>query len=91
MRKPVDFAIVSVASLVTEKGGICKDARIVLGAVAPEPVIAMKAEEAIKGRSITEATAKEAAEQAVEGAMPLSMNDYKIDIIKSLVKRAIIS
>jgi NADPH-dependent glutamate synthase beta subunit-like oxidoreductase/CO/xanthine dehydrogenase FAD-binding subunit len=91
LRKPIDFAIVSVASLVTEKKGICKDARIVLGAVAPEPIIAKKAEDAVRGRSITGETAEQAAEQAAEGAVPLSMNNYKIDILKSLVKKALLT
>lgn len=89
LRKAVDFAIVSVASVVTAKDGVCKDARIVLGAVAPTPLRVKKAEGAIRGESINETTAKEAAEQAVAGAMPLSMNDYKIAITKALVKRAI--
>jgi NADPH-dependent glutamate synthase beta subunit-like oxidoreductase/CO/xanthine dehydrogenase FAD-binding subunit len=89
LRKAVDFAIVSVASVVTAKDGVCKDARIVLGAVAPTPLRVKKAEDVIRGESINETTAKEAAEQAVAGAMPLSMNDYKIAITKALVKRAI--
>ena len=38
LRKPVDFAIVSVASVITLEDGICKDASIVLGAVAPVPI-----------------------------------------------------
>jgi NADPH-dependent glutamate synthase beta subunit-like oxidoreductase len=91
LRKPVDFAIVSVASLVSKEDGVCKDARIILGAVAPEPLRAKKAEDAIRGRSITETTATEAAEKAVEGAMALSMNDYKIALTKALVKRAIMA
>jgi xanthine dehydrogenase YagS FAD-binding subunit len=89
LRKPVDFAIVSVASVVTAKDGVCKDARIVLGAVAPKPLRVKKAEDAIRGEPINETTATKAAEQAVAGAMPLSMNDYKIAITKALVKRAI--
>jgi CO/xanthine dehydrogenase FAD-binding subunit len=52
LRKPVDFAVVSVASTITLKEGVCEDARIVLGAVAPAPVRATKAEEVIKGRPI---------------------------------------
>ena len=54
LRKPVDFAVVSVASVLTLDNGVCKDARIVLGAVAPEPVRARNAEEAIKGRILDE-------------------------------------
>ncbi len=62
LRKPVDFAIVSVASVITLEDGICAGARIALGAVAPGPVRARVAEEVIGGRSIDEAVAAEAAE-----------------------------
>ena len=73
------------------EGGICTDARIVLGAVAPGPVRARKAEEVIKGRPINEDIAMMAAHEAVAGAKPLSMNIYKVEIVKTLVKRAILS
>jgi xanthine dehydrogenase YagS FAD-binding subunit len=66
------------------------DARIVLGAVAPSPVRAKAAEEAIKGRPIDQKTAAEAAEQAIAGAQPLSMNAYKIEETRILVTRAIL-
>jgi NADPH-dependent glutamate synthase beta subunit-like oxidoreductase len=91
LRKPIDFAMVSVASVITVKHGVCSDARIVLGGVAPTPVRAVAAEEAIKGRPIGEAAAAAAAEAALAGARPLSMNGYKIEIAKTLVKRAILS
>jgi xanthine dehydrogenase YagS FAD-binding subunit len=90
LRNPIDFAIVSVASVITVERGICKDAHIVLGAVAPAPVRAKKAEEVIKGRPIDQNAAAEAAEQAVAAARPLSMNAYKVEIAKTLVKRAIL-
>ena len=91
LRRPVDFAIVSVASVITVKEGVCVDARIALGAVAPRPVRAKKAEQFLKGRSIDNDTAAEAAAQAVLGARPLSKNAYKIEITKALVKRALMS
>jgi NADPH-dependent glutamate synthase beta subunit-like oxidoreductase/CO/xanthine dehydrogenase FAD-binding subunit len=91
LRTPIDFGIVSVASVIALEGGICTDARIALGAVAPSPVRAKKAEEVIKGRPIDPNAAAEAAEQAVAGTLPLSMNAYKIEITKTLVKRAILS
>jgi len=90
LRKPVDFAIVSVACILSTDGAMCSDARIALGAVAPGPIRASKAEEVIKGRSIDEPTAAEAARQALAGARPLSMNAYKVEIAKTLVKRAIL-
>jgi NADPH-dependent glutamate synthase beta subunit-like oxidoreductase len=90
LRNPIDFGIVSVASVISLERGICTDARIALGAVAPSPVRAKKAEEVIKGRPIDQNSAAEAAEQAVAAAQPLSMNAYKIEIAKTLVKRAIL-
>ena len=91
LRESVDFAIVSAASLITMEDGICKDARIVLGAVAPTPFRALAAEEAIRGKPIDTAAAEKAAEAAVNNAKPLSMNAYKIEITKTLVKRALLS
>ena len=91
LRTPVDFAIVSVVSVITIERGVCVDARIALGAVAPGPVRAKAAEEVIIGQPIDEHRAAEAAEQAIAGAQPLSMNAYKVEIAKTLVKRAILS
>lgn len=91
LRRPVDFAIVSVASVMTVNEDVCMDARIALGAVAPGPVRAKKAEQFLKGRFIDNDTASEASEQAVSGARPLSKNAYKIEITKALVKRALTS
>jgi len=90
LREPVDFAIVSVASVITVKDGVCADARLALGAVAPGPVRTKKAEEILVGRPVDEKTAAAAAEAALAGAKPLSMNAYKIEIAKTLVKRAIL-
>lgn len=90
LRKPVDFAIVSVASILTIHNEVCTDARIVLGAVAPEPLRARNAEEAIKGSMLNETIAEQAAENAVAGARPLKMNHYKVEIAKALVRRAIL-
>jgi NADPH-dependent glutamate synthase beta subunit-like oxidoreductase len=91
LRKPIDFAMISVASVLSVKDGVCKDARIVLGAVAPEPLRVRAAEDLLKGRPISEETAVDAARKALEGAVPLTMNDYKIEIAKTLVKRAIMN
>jgi NADPH-dependent glutamate synthase beta subunit-like oxidoreductase/CO/xanthine dehydrogenase FAD-binding subunit len=91
VREAVDFAIVSVASVITEKGGKCEDARIVLGAVAPVPFRAVEAEQVIKGRPIDRSNAEAAAEAAVADAVPLSKNAYKVVITKTLVRRALTS
>jgi len=89
LRTPIDFAIVSVASVITVEQGVCVNARIALGALAPEPVRARATEDMIIGQPIDERLAHEAAEKAVAGAMPLPMNAYKVEITKALMKRAI--
>ncbi len=90
LRKPIDFAIVSVASVVSTNNGVCKEARIVMGAVAPHPFRATGAEEFLKGRAIDEKTAAEAGKLALQGALPLTKNAYKVEIAKAMVKRALL-
>jgi NADPH-dependent glutamate synthase beta subunit-like oxidoreductase/CO/xanthine dehydrogenase FAD-binding subunit len=90
LRKPLDFAVVSVASVIVSDNGTCTDARIVLGAVAPAPLRASAAEAALKGKPLNEAEACEAARLAVAGAAPLGQNAYKTEITKVLVKRSIL-
>ena len=89
LRSPIDFAIVSVASLITVVDGICTDARIALGAVASGPHRAAEAEEFLKGRPLDKENASKAAELALNGAKSMRKNAYKIKIAKTLVKRAI--
>lgn len=90
LRKPIDFAIVSVAAVISSKNGVCSDARIALGAVAPAPLRATAAEAAIKGKPLNDAEAAEAARLALAGAAPLAMNGYKAEIARVLVKRSIL-
>jgi CO/xanthine dehydrogenase FAD-binding subunit len=90
LRKPLDFAVVSVASVITSRNGVCKDARITLGAVAPAPLRATAAEAALRGKPLNEMGAAEAARLALEDAMPLSKNGYKAEIARVMIKRSIL-
>jgi len=90
LREPIDFAIVSVASVIQKKNGMCSDARIVLGGVGPAPVRAVEAEAIMKGRPLDDNTASEAAQAALVAARPLKMNEYKVAIARTLVKRSIL-
>ena len=72
-------------------GPVVKSARIVMGAVAPTPWRAQAAERVLAGKAITEAIAAEAANAAVAGARPMTGNNYKIQIAKTAVKRAIMA
>lgn len=61
-----------------------------MGAVAPIPWRSQAAEQALAGKTVSEASAAAAAEAAVQGAIPLSENAYKIAVAKTAVKRAIL-
>jgi xanthine dehydrogenase YagS FAD-binding subunit len=89
LREPIDFAVASIASLITEKNRVCTDARIVLGGVSHSPMRAIAVEEFLKGKIIDEAVAENAAQLAFAEARPLSKNGYKIQIGKTLVRRSI--
>ena len=91
LRKPVDFAIASVAAVVKMQDGICEDACIVLGAVAPTPFRAVDSEECLKGKVVSKEVISEASTAAVKDAKPMRMNAFKVEITKTLVKRALLS
>jgi xanthine dehydrogenase YagS FAD-binding subunit len=90
LRPAMDFALASVAAAITVELGKVSEARIVLGAVAPAPYRAKGAEDALQGNAISEHLAETAAAAAVRDAVPLTNNKYKVQIIKALVKRAIL-
>ncbi len=72
------------------QSGIVREARIALGHVAPTPWIAMEAARAIVGQSVTEDTAAQVADIAVSRATPLSMNEFKVQMARAAVKRALL-
>ena len=88
-RKAWDFSLVSVASMVNVEGGVIRDARIVVNGVAPYPVRATAAEAAVRGQAPSDDTGQAAGEIAVRGARALRHNDYKIALMRNLVKRSI--
>jgi NADPH-dependent glutamate synthase beta subunit-like oxidoreductase/CO/xanthine dehydrogenase FAD-binding subunit len=91
MRKSIDFPIVNCAAAIESRNGVVKSARICLNAVYSNPYRATKAEDAIKGKPINEVNAEEAGAAAVSDAVPLPYNKFKIQIAKTLVKRAILA
>ena len=93
-RGAVDIAAVGVAALLTlGQDGICKDARIVLGAVAPTPMRATRAEAKIKGKPGKNGVIEEAAEIAAEESRPISdvrcSADYRREMVKVLTRRVL--
>ena len=71
-RRELDIAVVGVASQLTLSDGVCAKARIALAAVAPTPVRATAAEQALEGQPVTAEPIERAAELAVGAAQPIS-------------------
>ena len=90
-KESFDWPLADVA-VVLDVGadGICRRASIVLGAAAPVPHRAKTAEAALAGRRITDATARDAARAALEGATPLTQNTYKLALFETLVRRTVL-
>jgi xanthine dehydrogenase YagS FAD-binding subunit len=86
-----DHAIVALATVVESSGGMVRDARVVLGGVAPIPWRARKSEEFLRGKKLDEGIATQAGEIAVEGAKPLKDNIYKVKMAQDLVQRGLLA
>jgi xanthine dehydrogenase YagS FAD-binding subunit len=86
-----DHAIVSVSTAVQSDGGSVREARVVLGGVAPAPWRVPKAEQFLRGKKMDEKTAQQAAEIALEGAKPMKDNIYKVGLAKSLIQRGLLA
>ncbi|WP_255794707.1 FAD binding domain-containing protein [Mycobacteroides abscessus] len=83
------FALVSVAVGLTLAEGEIRTAAIALGGVAAMPWRVPEAEAALVGTRGDMADLRTAAELALEGAVPLSQNRFKIDLSKQAVVRSL--
>jgi len=89
-----DLSIVSVAVLLTlDHNGMCGEVRIALGAVAPVPMRAPKAEKLLKGEIPRKDLLERTAEQASEEIKPISdlraSEEYRRVLSRVLVERAL--
>jgi len=96
-RNAMDLALVGAAVFlrINKDKKVCQEARIALGAVAPTPMRAPKAEQVLLGRAVNEETAKEAGNTARLEAKPISdiraSEAYRRDMVGVLTKRAIMA
>jgi carbon-monoxide dehydrogenase medium subunit len=93
IRKAMDLAMVGVAALVTVDGDVLSDVKIALGAVAPTPVRAKKAEGILRGKKLSNDLLQKAGQNALDECSPIddirSSAEYRRKMIKVLVPRAI--
>jgi xanthine dehydrogenase YagS FAD-binding subunit len=88
-RQVWDFALVNIASAINASGNSISEARLVVNGVAARPYRLEAVEAFVRGKGRDEQTAEQAGELAVQGAVPLRHNGYKVPLMKNLVKRAI--
>jgi xanthine dehydrogenase YagS FAD-binding subunit len=85
-----EYPLVAAAASILVERGVVSEARIVLGQVAPTPWLAREAADAILGREVNHHTAEAAGEAAASVATPLAHNEYKVQLAKVAVKRALL-
>jgi xanthine dehydrogenase YagS FAD-binding subunit len=86
-----DFPVVSVAVGYALDAGRIRQARLVLGGVAPVPWRSPAAEAVLEDQLPSPALAASAAAAALTNAQPLSHNAFKVEIGHALVERAIMA
>lgn len=92
-QRAVDKAIVGVGVVLRIEEGVCREARVALGGVAPVPFRAKRAEAVLMGRHPSERIIEDAAAEAVEEAHPMSdvhaSADYRRKMIAVFTRRAL--
>ena len=89
-RESRDFALAGAAAVLEMEGGLCRKASIVLSGVSPVPHRSVAAEKALSGVRLDQAVVEKAAEAAVANAEPLDENGYKVQLAKTILKRAVL-
>jgi xanthine dehydrogenase YagS FAD-binding subunit len=84
-----DFPLMNVASAMVLSGNNIERIRIAVNAVAPRPMRLKAVEDAVRGKPADASTGEMAGKLAVQGAVPLQFNVYKVSLMRNLVKRAI--
>ncbi|MGA8111861.1 MAG: FAD binding domain-containing protein [Acidobacteriaceae bacterium] len=89
-KESFDWAIADAGVVLEMEGDTCRRAVVTMGAASPIVRRSPQAEAALRGKPITEESARAAGKVAVEGATPLSQNAYKLDLFPVAVARTIL-
>jgi xanthine dehydrogenase YagS FAD-binding subunit len=84
-----DWPLADVAVALRMEGQRCLEARVVLGSAAPVPFRSNTAEQVLTNATLNKDTAMKAAEAAIANAEPLSLNEYKVPLFKTIIFRTI--
>jgi xanthine dehydrogenase YagS FAD-binding subunit len=84
-----DFPLLNVASAMVVSDDRIVRIRIAVNGAAARPLRLKAVEDAVRGKPPSAATGEMAGKLAVQGAVPLQFNAYKIPLMRNLIKRAI--
>jgi xanthine dehydrogenase YagS FAD-binding subunit len=88
-RESYEFALASAAVALDRDGDDIRDVRIALGGVSALPWRAHEAEAHLRGKALDDDTLREAAEAAFAQARPREHNEFKIELGKRTLVRAL--
>ncbi len=83
------FALVSVAAALETDGNSIKNVRVAMGGVSHKPWRALAAERLLTGKAATEVNFAAAAEAEMRNAKPLEHNQFKVELGKRMIVRAL--
>ncbi|MBY0527357.1 MAG: FAD binding domain-containing protein [Gemmataceae bacterium] len=90
-KQSYDWPLVQAAVAFKADGGKATGVKIVLGHVAPTPLVVEAAAKEVEGKEVTDAVATAAGKAAAKDAKPLSQNGYKVKLVEVAVKRALLT
>ncbi|SFH81712.1 FAD binding domain-containing protein [Halpernia frigidisoli] len=88
-RSSYAFALISVAAALELDGKSIKDVRLAMGGVSHKPWRALAAEKFLKGKTANMANFKIAAEEEMKSAKAFEHNQFKIEMGKKAIVRAL--
>jgi carbon-monoxide dehydrogenase medium subunit len=92
-RVSLSLPMAAAAAVVVMNGSRCRQAAVALGAVAPTPIMASAAGEAVAGKELSENVLREAGELAAEAARPIddlrASKEYRLELVRVLTRRVL--
>ena len=85
----MDFALSAAAVVLRVEGGVCREAQVVLGGVAPKPWQADAS--VLVGQAVTEDRVVAFANAVLKDADPLRDNAFKVTLSKTMIKRGVMA
>ncbi len=85
-RAYAEWPLVEVCARAVVSAGTFQFIRLTAGGIAPVPLRLSTCETALQGKPANAANIASAAKQAIDGARPLPMTGYKLDLLSGLVR-----